>query len=300
MSLYNAFKAADINVDLVILSTRKNGLPTKLYPIIFDFNYVIIKATIDNEEYYLDATDKFSPFGQVPFRTLNGQARIINYKKESNWVTLKPKFKSSKSITAKLVLNKDGDFVGNLLIRRQGYSAQLQRKKLDNIGDEAYIDDFEEDNPDVEVEDYKVTFQDKLDSQLQEVFKVNVLMNDHLSEKIRINPFFFNRLTENPFKLKERNYPVDFGYAKKNNFVISLEIPDNYKVTQLPKQVAISLPNKAGRFILKTVNKGNIINIYSRMDIMKSYFNSEEYFALKEFFKQIVIAENSYITIEKK
>ena len=300
LSLYNAFKAADINVDLVILSTRKNGLPTKLYPIIFDFNYVIIKATIDNEEYYLDATDKFSPFGQVPFRTLNGQARIINYKKESNWVTLKPKFKSSKSITAKLVLNKDGDFVGNLLIRRQGYSAQLQRKKLDNIGDEAYIDDFEEDNPDVEVEDYKVTFQDKLDSQLQEVFKVNVLMNDHLSEKIRINPFFFNRLTENPFKLKERNYPVDFGYAKKNNFVISLEIPDNYKVTQLPKQVAISLPNKAGRFILKTVNKGNIINIYSRMDIMKSYFNSEEYFALKEFFKQIVIAENSYITIEKK
>ena len=300
LSLYNALKVAEIKADLVILSTRNHGLVTKLYPIIFDFNYVIIRVLIDDKEYYLDATDKYLPFGQVPFRTLNGQARIINYKQESNWVILKPKIRSSKNITAKLTLNDNGDFLGNLFIKRQGYPAQNQRKKLNNRSHENYIEDFENNNPDIEVEDFQVRFQDELHKGLVETYKINVLMDDNLTDKIRINPFFFDRLEENPFKLKERNYAVDFGYAKQSNFVLSLNIPDNYKVTHLPKKVAVSLPNKGGLFTLKVLTSGNIINVYSRMSIKKSFFSSEEYFALKEFFNQILIAENSYITIEKK
>lgn len=300
LSLYNALEAAEIKTDLVILSTRKNGIPKSIYPVIFDFNYVIVKVNIDEKDYFLDATDKLLPFGQVPFRTLNGKARVINYKKESNWVKLKPKFKSSRNISAKLTLDDNGDFSGNLLIRRQGYFAQYQREKLSRTGEDGYVEEFEEANPDVEIDDYKVLYKDELDKNLQEVFKVNVLLGDGDADKIRINPFFFDRLEENPFKLKERNYPVDFGYSKRSNFVLNLKIPDNYKVISLPKKVAISLPNKGGTFVLKTVNTNNIINLYCRLQINKSSFSAEEYFYLKEFYKQIVIAENSYITLERK
>lgn len=300
LSLYNALEAAEIKTDLVILSTRKNGIPKSLYPVIFDFNYVIVKVKIDEKDYFLDATDKFLPFGQVPFRTLNGKARVINYKEESNWVKLKPKFKSSRNISAKLTLDENGDVMGNLLIRRQGYFAQYQREKLSRIGEESYVDEFEEDNPDVEIDDYKVSYKDELDKKLQEVFKVNVLLGNGDADKIRINPFFFDRLEENPFKLEERNYPVDFGYSKRSNFVLNFKIPDNYTVTNLPKKIAISLPNKGGSFVLKTVNTNNIINLYCRLQINRSIFSAEEYFYLKEFYKQVIIAENSYITLEKK
>lgn len=300
LSLYNALEALDIEAELVILSTRNNGLPTTLYPIIFDFNYLIIKIIIDGEDIYLDATDKYLPFGQVPIRTLNGQARIINYKKESNWVSLNPKIKSSKNVTANLILKDNNELTGNLLIRTHGYAAQKQRKKLKVLGIENYLEEFETNNPDIEVEDYRARYQEELENPLQEVFKINVIMGNDLTQKIRINPFFFDRQKENPFKLKERNYPVDFGYAKKNSFLLSLEIPDTYKVTQLLKEVAISLPNKGGSFILKVLLKDKIIKIYSRMTLSKKSYTSEEYFALKEFFKQIVIAENAYLTLEKK
>ncbi len=299
LSLYNALQAAEIESDLVILSTRENGIPTTLYPIIFDFNYLIVKVKIEDKNYFLDATDRFLPFGQVPFRALNGNARIINYKKESNWVKLRPKFKTSKSITAKLVLNEDGDFEGSMLINKQGYAAERQRKKLYELGETGYIDNFEEENPDVEVEDYTVTNAENLEKNLLEVFKVNLIMDEGLSDKIRINPFFFDRLEQNPFKLKERNYPVDFGYRRKSNFVLSLKIPENYTVTQLPKNKAVALPNKGGLFVLKAVEKNNIINLYARIQIAKSSYSSEEYFALKEFYKQIIIAENAYIILEK-
>lgn len=300
LSLFNALQSADIDTELVILSTRNHGVPTTLYPVIFDFNYVIVKVLINSKEYYLDATDKFSPFGQLPFRTLNGKARVINFKKESNWVVLEPKTKSSINTSAKLTLNENGDITGDLITRRIGYAARNQREKLSILGKDKYIEEYEGDNPNTEVESYEVQYQDDLNKNLQEIFKVTIFLSDELTQKTRINPFFFNRLKENPFKLKERNYPVDFGFSKKNNFTLSLEIPDSYKVTQLPKDLAISLPNKGGVFLLKTVNKGNVINIITRFTLNRKSYSSEEYFALKEFFKQIVLAENSYITIEKK
>ena len=127
-----------------------------------------------------------------------------------------------------------------------------------------------------------------------------MFLNDELTKKIRINPFFFERLKENPFKLKERNFPVDFGYPRKNNFALSLTVPDNYNIVQAPETIAMSLPNNGGLFILKSEVIKNKITLYVKFNINKQIYSSDDYFVLKEFFKQIVIAENSVIILEKK
>lgn len=300
LSLYNSLKAAKLDANLVILSTRNHGMPTKLFPVIFDFNYVIVKTIINDKVYYLDATNKYSPFGQLPVRTLNGQARIMDFTNESNWVTLEPKFKTAKNSAAKLVLTEDGMLTGKLMIRRNGYAAQYQRENINSQSEDSYLEDFESKNPDLEIETYEIKNKDNIDKPLQEHFMINITTSDELSNKFRINPFFFERYKQNPFKLKDRNYPVNFGYARKNTFYLKLEIPENYKITQTPKNIGISLPNQGGLFKLKTTQKGNVINVYVRMNTNKKIYSASEYYALKEFFNQIIIAENSYITIEKK
>jgi len=74
MSLINLLNAADIKTNLMLSSTRQNGLPKKMHPVISDFNYVIAKTEIDGKDYLLDATDKFTPFGTLPFNALNHYA----------------------------------------------------------------------------------------------------------------------------------------------------------------------------------------------------------------------------------
>ena len=300
ISLYNSLKAANLNANLVVLSTRNNGLPTKLFPVIYDYNYVIVKTVIDEQTYYLDATDKFLPFGQVPVRTLNGEARIINYKKESSWIKLKPKYNTSVSTITKLDLNEDGVFTGDLMIRKTGYLASKQRKIISLKSEEDYLENFETKNQDIEVENYNVKQLDILDKPLQEIFKVRFETNENLGTKIRINPFLFDQIKKNPFKLKERNYPVDFAFTKRSNYYLSLTIPEKYTIIKLPENKAISLPNKGGSFILNTVKKGNLITISVRMSILKSHYSVQEYYALKEFYKQIIISESAYITLERK
>jgi hypothetical protein len=300
LSLFNSLKAVNIDANLVVLSTRKNGVPTKLYPIIYDYNYVIVKIKIADIEYFLDATEKMIPFAELPLRTINGEARIINFDEEGSWVTLKPKKKSVKNIRTKLTLNEEGELKGLLNIQRTGYYAVNQREKIAPLTKENYLDNFESQYPDLEVEEYTVKYKKNINKPLQEAFSISIIQNESLGSKIRINPFLFDRMKENPFKLKERFYPVDFGYTKKINYSLSLQIPENYKISQFPNNTAFSLPNKGGLFVLKAKVKDNTLTIFTRFSLYKKTYSSEEYFALKEFFKQVIIAENSYIILEKQ
>ena len=59
MLLYDLLDDNGIEVMPVLLSTRDNGLPTQLYPVISDFNYFLVQTTINNNTYLLDATDKY-------------------------------------------------------------------------------------------------------------------------------------------------------------------------------------------------------------------------------------------------
>ena len=300
LALYNSLRAANINANLVVLSTRSNGIPTKLFPVIYDYNYVIVKSIIDKETYYLDATAKLLPFGQVPIRTLNGEARIINFKEKSSWAALNPKYKSSLNVSAKLRLDEEGELIGDLIFRRNGYFASKIRAAISSKSEDDYLESFETKNPDLEVDDYTVINLKEPEKNLEEKFKVRLEMDENLGNKIRINPFLFNRLKENPFKLKERNYPVDFAYARRTNYFLQLEVPENYTILELPEQKAISLPNNGGNFILRAIKKENIIKIYVRLNILKSAYSVKEYYALKELYKQIVLAEKSYVVLEKK
>lgn len=300
LALFNSLQAADLNANLVVLSTRQNGIPTKLYPIIYDYNYVVVRTKINGINYYLDATEKFLPFGQLPIRTLNGEARIINFKEDGNWVKLKPLYNTVKNSNAKLILNENGDLTGTLKINNTGYYAAKQREKLATITQEAYLDDFEDKEIDIEVENYTVSGELELDKPLKEAFDIKIFIAEDLGNTFRINPFLFDRFKENPFKLKERLYPVDFGHPINRNFAISLEVPANYNIVKIPENKSIQLPNKGGYFILNTNKEENKITIYTRFRIAKKTYSSAAYFALKELFKQIIISENSYIVLKKK
>lgn len=299
LSLFNSLNAADLDVNLVILSTRNNGIPTDLYPVIFDFNYVIVKLKINENIFFLDATSKYLPFGEIPFRCLNGRAREVNFKEDSNWISLKPKNKSSENTRLKLVIDENGDFNGTLNVSRFGYNAYKQREKIQNTTKKNYIEDFENKYPNTEVDSLVITNEFDNEKILVENFKIFVNNEDGLKEKIRLNPFLYNRYVKNPFKLKNRDYPVNFGYSQKDNFFVNIKIPNNYKVTQLPKNTIFSLPNNAARFIVNSKVSNNYINIYFRINLKKTIFNPSEYNSIKEFYNRIIESQKSSIILEK-
>ncbi|MFY0630497.1 MAG: DUF3857 domain-containing protein [Flavobacteriaceae bacterium] len=297
LSLYNALQVLNIESYVVVVSTRSNGFVTELFPVVKDFNYMVVKAIIDGKKYFLDASDKYLSFGQVRFNSLNGKVRVLNFKNGGEWDVIKQKEQSSVNTRLKLVLNDEGTLNGVMTKATKGLKASDKRERLDTRTEEQYLEEIESGNPYLEINEYKVEDQRNLNKPLKETFDIVMSDDSNTNENLRIFPFFDERIKENPFKLKERNYPVDFGEVFKYSYSLNLKIPEKYSIKSVPENSSFSLPGRAGLFMLKVQQKENEVNIFMRYSINKKRYNTAEYQKLKEFFNQIIKAQNSFIEI---
>jgi hypothetical protein len=301
LSLVAALQAAGLNAQPVILATREAGLPNPLYPVISDFNYVVAHVQINNEKYLLDASDHFLPFGLLPVRCLNGKGRLIGKKdSESAWVELNPRDKQKQQITLTLTLIEN-KFKGNLLVVSHGYEAYDKRKE---IAAEESVSKFKEkaklNSHDFEIADYEIENMDNLSQPLIEKLNVELSLDSNDPNTLYLNPFFVERWKQNPFKSNQRLYPVDFGAPLETIFMLTLEYPEHYVVDEMPKSVAMALPQSGGRFLLNITNPDNKVSMTSIINLSKVVYTSAEYHNLKELFSRIVDAQQSQIVLKRK
>ncbi|MCB0474360.1 MAG: hypothetical protein KDC69_01725 [Flavobacteriaceae bacterium] len=298
IALIDALNAANIETKIVLISTRSNGLPTKLYPVMSDFDYAIAYATIDGKNYLLDATHKEMPFGLLPFRCLNSYGRVMDFKAGSFWVDILPVNNSKTQLSLNMELNESGDFQGFVNEISEGYNALIEREKINAMSEDKYLRSIEDNNDKLIINNYKNYNLTDLDTPLKETYDITIESNltDHT---IIFNPFLFLRIVSNPFKLEERTYPIDFGYPRTLIYNMSLKIPEDYEVKSLPKDVSYKLPDAGGNYILKVEQAGDKINLMSQFTLSKSYFYPTEYNRLKEFYNRIIKTQNSLITLEK-
>ncbi len=300
LSLYNSLQAADIESYVVMISTRENGIPTKLYPIVTDFNYLVVKVMINGNAYFLDATDKYLPFGLVPFRCLNGDSRVMDFEKGSYWQKIYPAKRSFVNTRVKFILNEDEELEGNIIIRKGGYDGQRQREKLFNVKEDAILDAFETRNPYLEVDTYKQHDFEDLTLPTKEEYDVVLDPETKTQSNLVIYPFSIDRMDTNPFKLDERLYPVDFGYERKYTYSFSFEVPEGYKVVKAPQSAAFELANDGGTLTLRARSSTYKVDLYFTYEIKKVIFSNFEYYGLKDFFNEIVKIQNSIIELKKE
>jgi hypothetical protein len=304
ISLYNSLQALGIESYYVILSTRGYGLPERAIPEFENFNYTLVKTIIDGKEYFLDAANKKLAFGNLSPKTLNGEARVLNFEGASDWEKLKPKDISTKNSVLNVSFDDEMNLEGKMLIRREGINAYLTRQEYVELSEEKYLEGLEDRISNISIDNFNIKNLDNLDKTLvetQEIFMDSEDLNTEIDSEnlIRFSPVFFDQLSINPFKSNERLFELDFNYQRKNIYRLSIKIPDNYKVIKLPKNLGLKLPNDGGSYIYKISNINNKINLYIKFYIEKDLFSTEEYFYLKELYEQIIQAESAYIELQK-
>ncbi|WP_372794251.1 hypothetical protein [Lutibacter sp.] len=299
ISLINALKSAGLKAELVLISTRENGFPTKLHPVRSDFNYMLARVTINNKSYLLDATNKLTPFGLLPYKCLNGYGRVMDFENSSYWIDIIPENNSKNQISVSLKLHEDGTFHGKLRKVNFGYEALLRRTTIQNKSDEAIISEFENNFNNLDVIDYKIENKLDINQPLIETFEISIDNSTNTSGNY-FNPFFAEQFKENPFIQENRLYPVDFGYTRKYILNFSLEIPESYSIESFPDEKSIALPENGGNFSLSLNKNSNTkITLNSSIKINKPVFYNSEYQLLKELFKQIISSQKTPIVLKK-
>lgn len=298
--LHNLYKEQGFQVLPVLSSTRANGIPTQLYPVLSEFNYLMVRLELEDNKYLLDATEKNAGFGLIPFRTLNRYGRLLDFENESSWIDLEPQGFSAIVLQDSIKLNPDGTTTGVSSHSFSGYHALNVRNSLKELAPEEIFESLS--NPNKETRSLSATAlqTEELDKNVMISYELNN-NSQKINDLIYVNPFSFKFFSENPFKLQERTYPIDFGYKDAYTYNIRMEIPEGHEIVELPEQKMLSLPEKGGQlfFVVQKVNE-KVVNISCRVTFPKAIYGPGYYLYLKKFFTEMMnIQEQSLIVVKK-
>lgn len=288
--LINLLNHAGLKSYPILLSTRSNGLHPG-YPLISKFNYVIAGVTIDSTKYFLDATNLNNGINMIEFDCLNHKGLALDMKTNTaEWIPLELKQQSQNYLIYNLKLSPENVFTGSVFERKSEFNGFSTRQKYSNSpSEEDYLKSYKTDRNGLKIDNFKITNLDSLASPV--TIDYTATMEDMVEKAgnlVYFTPLLYERTKKNPFKLKERNFPIDFGFANEEIYRITIELPDNLTVDKLPKSELFKLADDSAYFSYLAAVDGKRISIVSKISLRKSYYDAVTYFDLKELFKKIV------------
>lgn len=298
LMLVAMLKTAGVTAFPVLVSTRNNGVP--LFPTRDGFNYVVAMVQSGEQYMIIDATEPFSINGVLPERVLNWQGRVLRDNGSSYWINLKPTRKSVESTMLNVTINEDLTASGKVRKSYNDYMAYFYRKSHTGLSEEDHIKALEKDKGDLIVSD--VVFDN--DKNLTQPVKISYAYEagdviDEIGDKLYFSPLLFLRSKENPFKLDERKYPIDFVIPVEDKYLVNILLPEGYKVESLPQSEAVRFKNEAVSFSYIVKANGKYLQLSVDLSINEPVIRPEDYKEFKAFYSKIIEKQGEQIVLTK-
>jgi hypothetical protein len=299
MLLVDMLREAGIKADPLLLRSKSLGKIQKLLPEFSQFNHVIAFVEIDSTKLYLDATNKFLPMGAPAPNSLNYYGfRLAPGKGE--WIDIIPISNANTSIVSKVSLSSEGVTMSKSQIQASDYEAVPLRVALNREESEKVV---------VEKEfsvDPSFSLGVCSSSNVEDPYsklKINAeaisIAKSDMTSVVYVNPFPVRIRTENPFKLKDRTYPICFSYPFSESVKVSFEIPEGYNVVEMPKSVEQRTEDGSLFFRLVVERIDKYIQFNGTLTVDKAEYSPEWYEAIKSIYGKSIDAYNSLIVLEK-
>ena len=298
LMLTSMLRFAGLNANPVLVSSRGNGVP--LFPTLKGFDYVISMVQFPGKTYLLlDATEQNSIPNILPKRDLNWDGRLVKKDGTSSWVKLTPTKAAIEDNMLMVKISEDLTMEGFIRTKLENLNALSFRNNYNHIKEEELVLKYEEDNS-IEVEDFKIENKKNLIKPI--VKKIKFSSEDLIEEingKLYIEPLLFLTKHNNPFKLEERKFPIDFSNAWKTINRVNIEIPKGYKVEKLPELLAIGLPENIGIFKFQVKQIGTKIKTISILQFNEPLVGAQYYKDLKDFYSKLIKTQSEKIVLMK-
>ncbi|MCK5077224.1 MAG: hypothetical protein KAR38_12660, partial [Calditrichia bacterium] len=269
----------------------------------FDRSFVAIPSYGYNFWVYFPG-EPYMPFQEAPWFD-EGAGAILVSDKQLRKTTL-PFSKANKNVVSrniKLEFNEDFSVVLNVSEKQIGNSAwslQLLQLDDDSLQLKKYLKEIiEEKYPDAEVD--SIIVADSI--QRGNTFKVKYILKyanltQKMGKRVLFNPLQFLRKIEYLFPENNREYPIQFDYAKELHDSLSIILPNGWIVDGLPEKSF--LIKKTGLYVVKYEEMENQLRVFRKFKLNKSFWNIDKYENLKKFFKQQSALSQKQIVIKKK
>jgi len=283
----------------LLVSTRSHGRPMPLYPLVDQFNHVMVLVKNGDQYSVLDASDPNRPFGYPAINSLNSKAWAI-IDGNPQWIDM-PTPSGSDTYLFNLALDSDGSAVGDFSISSDGYNAVGERDKIGSDPSGKFLQKkLARRYPDATLDSISFANPTELSKPLKAKSQCsipNVAMAS--GDFIYLTPSILSSFDETPFKLEHRLYPVDIPYPVKERIIVNIDVPEGYAVEEIPESVRASLPEKGAVFDFRITDNKTTLQLIFKVEINQLHFEPEEYDGLRNFFSLVESKIGEQVVLKK-
>jgi len=301
LNLVNMLNAAGIEAYPVLVSSVENGIP--LYPSYYAYDYVVAAVPQGNDYLLLDATETFAVPGLLP------ECPNVPSITRGDWSKKTARPKISTSSLRVIVLCTA--MLTSKSMRKAGWKASLRSRKTIispfvnakawpiNATTDEIEKALQEKYENLDILGYRLSNLKNPYNLLMESIKFeteNYL--EEIGDKWYLSPMLEWQMTENPFKSKERHFPIYFNFPRTYTTVIQYTLPEGAKVEKIPEKTTVDLPDNKGQFTYEVSVNGNKILVKNIFILSRPVFPKEDYPQLKDLYEKVKTAHQQKIIIK--
>ncbi|WP_400074764.1 hypothetical protein [Winogradskyella sp. R77965] len=298
LMVVSMLRSQGVNASPILVSTRNNGIP--LFPTHDGFNYVVCSVQKGNEYLLIDATEKYSANNVLPQRVLNWQGRLIEDKNVSQWFSMMPSKKSVEKSMLNVKIHDDFTLSGKVSKQLTDYVAYSYRDKYATMTQEDHIKSLEKDKGDIEISELNFENGKEITKPIKIAYEYELSDGvDEIGDKLYFSPLLFLATKENPFKLEERQYPIDFVIPFIDSYLVNIMLPDGYNIESLPTSEALVFMDGSIKFSYIIKQNGKYLQLKVDLDINNPMVLAKDYKNFKAFFSKIVEKQGEQVILTK-
>ncbi len=291
--LLGLLKAAKIEAQPILLSTRDNGAINPEYPSVRLFNYEIVKIGTGEHAYFADATERLLAYNELPARCIHVKGLVVA-PHSNQWIDISQTGPAVTEMSLNIKCDKQQNkATASITYTARDYDAFMYRSAC-NGKDENLKKLLLQKNI---IPLGAVVMQEATNPDKPFVFTFATQVPLKMEEKIAIAPFLNLSNSENIFNQDKRTLPIDLILEIGASYQSTIEIPEGYEVEYLPQSIERDQEIKV---LYKTTQSGNTIKVDAAYQFKKSIYEAEKYNLLKSEYGEMIKLFNDRIILKKK
>ena len=303
IALLSLLNEAGIEAYPLLVSLRDRGSPIEVYPMLDQFDHLMVYTEVDGKPLFLDANDPDRPAGLPRYAALNHRGWVAD-EKNPRWVDLDV---APARQTAMAILDVDasGRTTAAVTAHMESYFAFTTRGKLRGMErdeDGPLVADIIQQFPDATVLEGVTAIDDDPTRDLVALtLKMDVPAGQALNDYLYVQPVLLPMLDAELDDVEQRLYPVDFAYPRVQRYIARINLPEGYVIDEVP--ASTRLRSEDGSLVASYLTQENAatrtLSINFTVQVNRTLYAAEEYGVLRDMFRRIIELQQAPVVLKR-
>ena len=292
---------AGITAHPLLVSLRDHGTPMEMYPLINQFDHLMVYAEVDGGANLLDANGTERPPGLPRVDALNHRGWVADAQRP-RWINVEVP-QARRVVMADITVGAAGEAVADITGRMESYYAFGDRQRLKSMEKDSeapLVTEIVRRFPEATVLEHGAVEDDSAENRLTYHAKLNLPAGMANEDYLYVQPILIAALDNELDDVDERQYPIDFPFPWKEQYVATVHIPEGYLLEAAPESIRMTSEDGGITATFTTHQQPDqtmIINF--SVDLDRTFYRATDYPALRDMYRRIIELQETMLVFKR-